>query len=176
MEAQIQNIWGREYRDATWLENTINFPDDRSIISRCSTVSMQVTSAKRLSLYASGSPFRSTVWISAPAERKAIYPCNRIRKNETDNELEPAGTIPRSCYPHRGGLSWLATRAQSRLHGQLLDESLTCSARKSRAVASSVRSFEASWKPFKCAQRIVNRLRARVEIVNRCGPISPEYL
>jgi hypothetical protein len=30
--AQIQNIWRRKYRDATWLENTINFPDDLSII------------------------------------------------------------------------------------------------------------------------------------------------
>jgi hypothetical protein len=26
------NIWRRKYRDATWLENTINFPDDLSII------------------------------------------------------------------------------------------------------------------------------------------------
>ena len=25
---QIQNIWGRKYRDATWLENTINFAED----------------------------------------------------------------------------------------------------------------------------------------------------
>jgi hypothetical protein len=30
--AQIQNIWRRKYRDATWLENTIDFPDDPSII------------------------------------------------------------------------------------------------------------------------------------------------
>jgi hypothetical protein len=30
--AQVQNIWRRKYRDATWLENTINFPDDLSII------------------------------------------------------------------------------------------------------------------------------------------------
>lgn len=30
--AQIQNIWGRKYRDATWLEYAINFPDDFSII------------------------------------------------------------------------------------------------------------------------------------------------
>jgi hypothetical protein len=30
--AQIQNIWSRKYRDATWLENTIKFPDDLSII------------------------------------------------------------------------------------------------------------------------------------------------
>jgi hypothetical protein len=30
--AQIQNIWSREYRDATWLENTIDFPDDLSEI------------------------------------------------------------------------------------------------------------------------------------------------
>jgi hypothetical protein len=26
--AQVQNIWGRKYRDATCLKNTINFPDD----------------------------------------------------------------------------------------------------------------------------------------------------
>src|SRR4051812_10316497 len=26
--AQIQNIWSRKYRHATWLEDTINFPDD----------------------------------------------------------------------------------------------------------------------------------------------------
>jgi len=30
--AQIQNIRGRKYRDATWLENTINFPEDLSEI------------------------------------------------------------------------------------------------------------------------------------------------
>ena len=30
--AQIQNIWRRKYRDATWLENTINFPEDLSEI------------------------------------------------------------------------------------------------------------------------------------------------
>ena len=30
--AQIQNIWRRKYRDATWVENAINFPDDLSII------------------------------------------------------------------------------------------------------------------------------------------------
>ena len=30
--AQIQNIRGRKYRYATWLENTVNFPHDRSII------------------------------------------------------------------------------------------------------------------------------------------------
>ena len=30
--AQIQNVRGRKYRDATWLENAINFPDDLSII------------------------------------------------------------------------------------------------------------------------------------------------
>src|SRR5512133_4394012 len=87
-------------------------------------------------------------------ERKAIYPCNRIRKNETDNELEPGAIIPRSRYPHRGSLRWLATRAQSRLRGGLLDESLMCLARKSRAVASPQRSFGASWKLFECAQRI----------------------
>src|SRR2546423_578564 len=82
-------------------------------------------------------------------ERRAIYPCNRIRKNETDNELEPAAIIPPSRYPHRGGLRWLATRTQSRLRGRLLDESLMCLARKSRAVAFSQRSFGASWKPLR---------------------------
>src|SRR6266853_3045790 len=97
-------------------------------------------------------------------ERRAIYPCNRIRKNETDNEFEPAAIIPRSRYPHRGGLRWLATRTLSRLCGGLLDESLMCLARKSRAAAFFQRSFGASWKPFECAQQIVNRLRARVEI------------
>ena len=30
--AQIQNIWSGEYRDATWSENTINFPEDLSEI------------------------------------------------------------------------------------------------------------------------------------------------
>jgi hypothetical protein len=30
--AQIQNIWSGEYRDATWSENTINFPKDLSEI------------------------------------------------------------------------------------------------------------------------------------------------
>ena len=30
--AQIQDIWSRKYRDATWLENTINFPDRLSEI------------------------------------------------------------------------------------------------------------------------------------------------
>ena len=30
--AQIQNIRGRKYRDATSLENTVNFPHDRSLI------------------------------------------------------------------------------------------------------------------------------------------------
>ena len=30
--AQIQNIWCRKYRGATWLENTINFPNDLSVI------------------------------------------------------------------------------------------------------------------------------------------------
>lgn len=30
--AQIQNIRRRKYRDATWLENTIDFPDDLPII------------------------------------------------------------------------------------------------------------------------------------------------
>ena len=54
-----------------------------------------------------------------------------------------------------------------RLRGGLLDEFLTCLARKSRVVAFRERSFAASWKAFECAQRIVNRLRARVEIGNR---------
>src|SRR5512132_2037545 len=103
----------------------------------------------------------------------AKYPCNRIRKNETDNELEADATIPRYRYPHRGGLRWLATRAQSRLRGGLLDESLMCLARKSRAVAFSQRSFGASWKAFECAQRIVNRLRARVETGNRLRSDQP---
>ena len=106
-------------------------------------------------------------------ERRVIYPCNRIRKNETDNELEPGAIIPRSRYPHRGSLRWLAMRAQSRLRGGLLDESLMCLARKSRAVAFPQRSFGASWKTFECAQRIVNRLRARVEIGNRLPTNQP---
>ena len=82
-------------------------------------------------------------------ERRAIYPCNRIRKNETDNELEPDAIIPRSRYPHRGGLRWSATRAQSRLRGGLLDESLTCLARKSRAVAFPKRSFGSFLETFR---------------------------
>jgi hypothetical protein len=106
-------------------------------------------------------------------ERRAIYPCNRIRENETDNGLEAAAIIPRSRCPHRGGLRWLATRTQSRLCGGLLEEFLMCSARKSRAVAFSQRSFGASWKPFECAQRIANRLRARVEIGNRLRTDQP---
>jgi len=106
-------------------------------------------------------------------ERRAIYPCSRIRKNETDNELEPVAIIPLCRYPHRGGLRWLATQAQSRLREGLLDESLRCLARKSRAVAFSQRSCGASWKPFECAQRIVNRLRARVEISNRLRTDQP---
>ena len=109
-------------------------------------------------------------------QRRAIYSYNRIRKNETDNELEPAAIIPQSRYPHPGGLRWLATRAQSRLRGGPLDESLMCLTRKSRAVVFSQRSCGASWKPFECAQRIVNRLQARVEIGNRLRPISPECL
>src|SRR4029453_18645063 len=106
-------------------------------------------------------------------ERRGIYPCNRIRKNETDNELEPAAIIPRSRYPHRGGHRWLAMRAQPRLRGGLLDESLMCLARKSRVVAFRQRSFGASWKPFECAQRIVNRLRARVGSGNRVKTDQP---
>src|SRR4029077_2145665 len=101
------------------------------------------------------------------SESRAIYPCNRIRKNETDSELEPAAIIRRSHYPHRGGLRWLVTLAQWRLRAGLLDESRTCLVRKSRAVAFRKRSFAASWKAFECAQRIVNRLCARVEIGNR---------
>jgi hypothetical protein len=30
--AQIQNVWSRKYRDAAWLQNTINFPDDLPIV------------------------------------------------------------------------------------------------------------------------------------------------
>src|SRR5262245_7875412 len=107
---------------------------------------------------------------------RAICPCNRIQKNETDNELESVAIIPRSRYPHRGGLRWLATRAQPRLRGGLLDESLMYLARKSRVVAFRQRSFGAFWKAFECAQQIVNRLRARVEIGNFCEPINPECL
>ena len=81
--------------------------------------------------------------------------------------------IPRSRCPHRGGLRWLATRTQSRLCGGLLEEFLMCSARKSRAVAFCQRSFGASLKPFECAQRIANRLRARVEIGNRLRTDQP---
>src|SRR4029077_7913809 len=110
---------------------------------------------------------------SRDRERRAIYPCNRIRKNETDNELEAAAIIPRSRYPHRDGRRWLATPTQSRLRGGLLDESLMCLARKSRAVVFSQRRFGASWKPFECAQRTVNRLRARVEIGNRLRTDQP---
>src|SRR5919106_214019 len=106
-------------------------------------------------------------------ERRAICRCNRIRKSDTDNELEPVATIPRSRYPHRGSLRWWATRAQSLLRGGLLDESLMCLARKSRDVAFPQRTFAASWKPFECAHRIVNRLRARVEIGNRVRTDQP---
>jgi len=94
-------------------------------------------------------------------ERKAIYPCNRIRKSETDNKREPNAIIPRCRYPHRDGLRWSATQAHSRLREGLLDESLTCLAQKSRAAAFPKRSFAASWKTFECAQRIVNRRSAR---------------
>src|SRR5262249_42782410 len=109
-------------------------------------------------------------------EWRPIYPCNRIRQNETDNKPEPAAIIPQSRYPHRSGLRWLATRAQQRLREGLLDESLMCLARKSRVVAFGQKSFGAFWTAFGCAQRIVNRLRARVEIRNLCEPISPECL
>jgi len=30
--AQIQNIWGRKYRDAPWLQNTIDFTDDFPVV------------------------------------------------------------------------------------------------------------------------------------------------
>src|ERR1044072_5148750 len=30
--AQIQNIWSRKYRDASWLQNTIDFPDNLPIV------------------------------------------------------------------------------------------------------------------------------------------------
>ena len=30
--AQIQNIWSRKHRDAPWLQNTINFPDDLPVV------------------------------------------------------------------------------------------------------------------------------------------------
>jgi hypothetical protein len=106
-------------------------------------------------------------------ERKAIYPCNRIRTNETDNELEPLAITHRSRYPHRGGLRWRATRAQWRLRAGLLDESLMCLIRNSRAVVFRQRSFGASWKAFECAQRIVNRLRARVETGNSLRTDQP---
>ena len=113
-------------------------------------------------------------------ERRAIYPCNRIRENETDNGLEAAAIIPRSRCPHRGGLRWLATRTQSRLCGGLLEEFLRCSARKSRAVAFSQRSFGASWKPFECAQRICepspSARRDRRSSANRSARNAFEHL
>src|ERR1044071_4917653 len=95
--------------------------------------------------------------------RRATCPYNRMRRNETDNEPEQDAAIRRSRYPHQDGLRWLAMLARSRLHGGRLDESPMCLIRKSRAVAFFQRSFEASWQLFACAQRIVNRLRARVE-------------
>jgi len=70
----------------------------------------------------------------------------------------------------------LATPAQPRLREELPDESLMCLAQKSRAVAFRQKSCGAFWKAFECAQRIVNRLRARVEIGNLCEPISLECL
>src|SRR4029453_2488503 len=106
-------------------------------------------------------------------ELRAIYPCNRIRKNETDNELESVAIIPRSRYPHRGGLRWLAARAQPLLRGGLLDESLVCLARKSPVVPFRQKSFGAFWKAFECAQEILNRLRARLEIGNRLRTDQP---
>src|SRR5262245_15302214 len=100
-------------------------------------------------------------------ERRAICQCNRNRRSETDNALEPAATIPRCRYPHPGGRRWLAVRAQPRLHGGPPGECPTCLARISQNVAFFQKSFEPSWKAFECAQRIVTRLRARVEIGNR---------
>ena len=108
-----------------------------------------------------------------PPEQKAIYLCNRIRRNETDDELEPAATIPPSRYRHRGYLRWSATQALQRLHAGLPDEYRMYLAGRSRGDVFLQRFFEFSWKPFGCAQRIVNRLQSPVGIGNRPRPDQP---
>src|SRR5206468_3946154 len=83
-----------------------------------------------------------------------------IRK---DNGPEPVATIPQCRCQRRGDLQWRSKRKRPRLREAPLDESQTCSVRKSHAIAasSSQRSFGKTFlKAFECAKNRDERIRA----------------
>src|SRR5206468_7832339 len=86
---------------------------------------------------------------------RQAYRCNRRQRSRKDNGPEPVATIPQCRCQRQGDLQWRSKRKRPRLREAPLDESQTCSVRKSHAIAasSSQRSFGKTFlKAFECAK------------------------